>query len=149
MSLYGGDWSVLYRTVRSVAPEAFTEEGFLAGVWGESWHAVGTPRQMYSPNDGTPLALSLDLDRGTAQVAVKAAAAEGAGWAALPLEERCERVRAAVNLLRVHRDTLALLLVWEIGKPLTQSRTSVDRMLEGVEWYLAESESRNLSKVGA
>jgi len=140
MSLYGGDWSVLYRTVRSIAPEAFTEEGFLAGVWGGSWHAVGTPRQMYSPNDGTPLALSLDLDRGTAQVAVKAAAAEGVEWAALPLERRCERVRAAVDLLRMHRETLALLLVWEIGKPLTQSRTSVDRMLEGVEWYLAESE---------
>ena len=140
MSLYGGDWSMLYRTARSLAPEAFFEDGSLAGAWGGKWHPHGTPRQMYSPNDGTALASALNLDVGSAKAALSAAAGEGPDWAALPLEQRCIRVQAAVNLMRQHSETLALLLVWEIGKPLAQARTSVDRMLEGVEWYLQEAE---------
>src|SRR5918992_1175295 len=35
-----------------------------------------------------------------------------------------------------HRELLALLLVWEIGKPWRQALTSVDRTSSGVRWYL-------------
>lgn len=138
-SIYGGGWSVLYRAARALAPEAFTAEGTLAGVWGGQWRAVGTPRQLYSPNDGAALASALDLDVVSAQQAVQASAAEGAAWAALPLDERCARVQAATLALHEHRETLALLLAWEIGKPVAQAFTSVDRMVEGVQWYVQEA----------
>ena len=137
--LYGGDWSVLYGTARSLAPEAFGADGTLAGVWGGSWHTAGTPRPLRSPNDGSLLASALDIDVQTARQAVGASAAEGRAWAALPLEQRCARVQAATEALAANRETLALLLAWEIGKPVAQAYTSVDRTVEGVQWYVQEA----------
>lgn len=138
-SLYGGEWSVLYAAARSLAPEAFTEGGTLAGVWGEHWHTSGTPRLLTSPNDGSALAFACELDVGAARRAVSDSAAEAPDWAALSLEERCRRVQAATEALHEHRRTLALLLAWEIGKPVAQALTSVDRMVQGVQWYVQEA----------
>jgi acyl-CoA reductase-like NAD-dependent aldehyde dehydrogenase len=45
-----------------------------------------------------------------------------------------------VDQLEAHRELLALLLVWEIGKPWRQALTSVDRTVTGVRWYLEEIE---------
>ena len=45
-----------------------------------------------------------------------------------------------MDLLQAHRELLALLLVWEIGKPWRQALTSVDRTITGVRWYLEEIE---------
>ena len=42
--------------------------------------------------------------------------------------------------MREHRDTLALLLVWEIGKPWKLACNDVDRALDGVDWYLEQIE---------
>ena len=137
---YGGDWPALQRKVHALIPEAFSPEGQLASVWGEEWHAAGTPRPTFSPNDGSSLATALNLSAEQARQAVQAAAAQAPTWAALSLDERCVRVQQAVNALREHRETLALLLAWEIGKPLIQALTSVDRTVEGVQWYLNEAQ---------
>ncbi|WP_174548135.1 aldehyde dehydrogenase family protein, partial [Nocardiopsis dassonvillei] len=67
---------------------------------------------------------------------VAGAAEDHRRWSALPLAERRERVRAAVRSWERHRDTLALALVWEIGKPWRLARQDVDRAISGVEWYL-------------
>jgi acyl-CoA reductase-like NAD-dependent aldehyde dehydrogenase len=40
-----------------------------------------------------------------------------------------------------HRELLALLLVWEIGKPWKTALNDVDRCLEGVRWYADQVES--------
>ena len=34
-----------------------------------------------------------------------------------PLDEGCARVQKATDALSEHRETLTLLLTWEIGKP--------------------------------
>ncbi|WP_407543453.1 aldehyde dehydrogenase family protein (plasmid) [Deinococcus radiomollis] len=137
--LYGGDWPVLQSKVRALVPEAFSSEGHLAGVWGGEWQTVGTPRPTFSPNDGSTLASTLNLDAQQARRAVQASALEASTWAAVSLDERCSRVQQAVSALREHREMLALLLAWEIGKPVAQARTSVDRTVEGVQWYLQEA----------
>ncbi|WP_407539885.1 aldehyde dehydrogenase family protein [Deinococcus radiomollis] len=139
MTLYGGTWPTLQGKVHSLVPEACSQSGELSGVWGGEWHAVGSPRPTFSPNDGKPLASTLNLDAHQAGQAVRAAAAEAADWAALSLDERCTRVQQATEALHTHRETLALLLAWEIGKPVAQALTSVDRTVEGVRWYLQEA----------
>ena len=48
-------------------------------------------------------------------------------WARTPLAERQARVTAALDALTDHRDLLALLLVWEIGKPWRLACADVDR----------------------
>ena len=71
---------------------------------------------------------------------MKSAAVEHDAWGRVDLDERRSRVAAAVAEMREHRDTLALLLVWEIGKPWKLACDDVDRALDGVDWYLGEIE---------
>jgi acyl-CoA reductase-like NAD-dependent aldehyde dehydrogenase len=51
------------------------------------------------------------------------------------------RVSAAVDAMVEHREVLALLLSWEIGKPWKLACADVDRALDGVRWYVEEIES--------
>ncbi|HEV2920332.1 MAG TPA: aldehyde dehydrogenase family protein, partial [Actinomycetota bacterium] len=72
--------------------------------------------------------------------AVAADAAEHRDRTRVELDERRARVARCVDQLEAHRELLALLLVWEIGKPWRQALTSVDRTVTGVRWYLEEIE---------
>jgi acyl-CoA reductase-like NAD-dependent aldehyde dehydrogenase len=49
-------------------------------------------------------------------------------------------VSAALDALAEHRDLLAMLLVWEIGKPWKTACADVDRCIDGVRWYVEEIE---------
>ncbi|MGQ4272299.1 aldehyde dehydrogenase family protein [Nocardiopsis changdeensis] len=133
----GTEWAALYARCREIAPEAFGPDR-VHNRWGGRWRADGRPRTSYSPVDGTEIAGPPMLDTSTAARAVAAAAIEHRAWTRVPLEERRSRVRAAVRSWSEHRDTLALALVWEIGKPWRLARQDVDRAISGVEWYLDE-----------
>ncbi|MGH3311551.1 MAG: aldehyde dehydrogenase family protein, partial [Streptomyces sp.] len=62
-------------------------------------------------------------------------------WRHVPLPERRARVAAALDALTEHRDLLALLLVWEIGKTWKLARADVDRAIDGVRWYVDHIET--------
>lgn len=81
------------------------------------------------------------LDGEAAGKAVQAAAGQAGDWGKLPYATRAERVRAVCASMRSHRDTLAGLLVWEIGKTWSAAGADVDRCIEGVEWYLGAAEA--------
>ena len=70
----------------------------------------------------------------------RACRGQHAEWSKIGLAERRERVTAAVDAMAHHRDLLALLLVWEIGKPWRLACADVDRALDGVRWYVEEIE---------
>ena len=133
----GTTWDEVYARARAAAPEAFDADRISNLVGGE-WTRSGTPGEHITPVDGTPIQGPPRLDRDAAEAAVRHAAAEHKAWAKVGLEERKTRVAAAVAEMRVQRDTLALLLVWEIGKPWRLACADVDRALDGVDWYLAE-----------
>lgn len=76
----------------------------------------------------------IDLD--AAKEAVRLAAAEHERWSQVDLDERRARVAACIAQLAEHRELLAYLLTWEVGKRYAQSLVSVDRCVSGVEWYL-------------
>src|SRR3954452_16547356 len=78
------------------------------------------------------------IDRATAAGAVDAAVRQHADWGKVELDERKERVTAAVDMMAAHRDLLALLLAGEIGKPWRLACADVDRGLDGVRWYVEE-----------
>jgi acyl-CoA reductase-like NAD-dependent aldehyde dehydrogenase len=102
------------------------------------WRPVGTPTPVRTPVDNTVLVNLPRLDADSARAAVRFAAAEHRDWAATPLAERKARVTAALDELTGHRDLLALLLVWEIGKPWRLACADVDRALDGVRWYVEQ-----------
>lgn len=136
----GTDWSTVYENARAAAPEAFGAD-YVHNLWGGTWRAAGRPELATSPVDGTEIAGPPRLSGDEAQAAVRAAAEEHRRWAQVPLAERKARVTAALEAWSEHRDTLALLLAWEIGKPWRLATQDVDRAISGVRWYVEEIEA--------
>ncbi|MEU1398761.1 aldehyde dehydrogenase family protein [Micromonospora zamorensis] len=138
----GTAWSdVLARAV------AATGEAFGAEVDGVTtlhnlvegeWRATGQPAPVRTPVDNTVVINLRRLDADTARAAVLHSAAEHRTWARTPLADRKARVADALDSLTAHRDLLAMLLVWEIGKPWRLACADVDRALDGVRWYADE-----------
>jgi acyl-CoA reductase-like NAD-dependent aldehyde dehydrogenase len=133
----GTAWIETLNRAVATAPEAFTDDrlhNLIEGVWVDA----GTPSTLRTPVDGAVLAQLPRLDAQAAQRAVSASAAEHRRWAATGLDARRERVVAALDELTAQRDLLAMLLVWEIGKPWRLACADVDRALSGVRWYVQE-----------
>src|SRR3954454_21269520 len=133
----GTAWADVLDRAITATPEAFSA-GRLSNLVGGSWTDDGTPAPLTTPIDGTTLTTLARVDRSTARTAVRHAAGAHTTWANTPLAERKARVVAALDDLTAHRDLLALLLVWEIGKPWRLACADVDRALSGVRWYVDE-----------
>ncbi|GHH93115.1 aldehyde dehydrogenase family protein [Streptomyces capillispiralis] len=131
----GTSWTDAWQRCLAVAPEAFRDDRVL-NLWNAAWQADGRTLPAVSPVDGGPVAGPPRLDRATARQAVRAALDQHRAWRHLPLPERRARVAATLDALAQHRELLALLLVWEIGKPWRLARADVDRAIDGVRWYV-------------
>ncbi len=132
------EWPRLLEEVRSTVPEAFYDDGHPLNLSEGSWHRPGHRRPFLSPVDGSLLGAYPMLELDEALAAVDYAAKEAGPWGALPLEQRRDKVADCIQQLRLLTDLLTYLLVWEIGKPVSQARMDVVRCLDGVEWYLGE-----------
>jgi acyl-CoA reductase-like NAD-dependent aldehyde dehydrogenase len=135
----GFSWWETYARCVSVAPEAFDSDRLRNLTCGE-WRRLGRPGDHVTPVDGTPIPGPPRVDYDEAVAAVAHACTEHAEWADVDLDERQRRVTGAVDAMTEHRDLLALLLVWEIGKPWRLACADVDRCLDGVRWYVGEIE---------
>ena len=113
------------RRARKAAPEAF-EANRIANLIGGEWKFVGETRPHALAIDASLIPGPPRIDKQTAVAAVEASARQHVAWSKVPLDERQRRVQAALGLLREHRDTLALLLMWEIGKNLAASQKEFD-----------------------
>lgn len=139
----GTAWAETLARAAAATSEAFdTDPGgqpaTLRNLVEGGWKAVGTPTPVRTPVDNTVLVNLPRLDADSARAAVRFAAAEHRDWAATPLADRKARVTGALDQLTVYRDLLAMLLVWEIGKPWRLACADVDRALDGVRWYVEE-----------
>ncbi|GAA0488235.1 aldehyde dehydrogenase family protein [Streptomyces sp. NPDC046215] len=135
----GTEWATAWQRCLSLAPEAFRDDRVL-NLWNGAWQLDGHPLPATTPVDGTPVAGPPRLGPDTAHQAVRASLDQHRAWRETPLADRRARVSATLDALAEHRDLLALLLVWEIGKPWRQARADVDRAIDGVRWYVAESD---------
>lgn len=131
----GTSWTDSWHRCRTVAPEAFRDDRVL-NLWDAGWRTDGRVLPAASPVDGTPIAGPPRIDAETAHRAVRASLDQHRAWRHVPLPERRARVAATLDALAQHRELLALLLVWEIGKPWRSARADVDRAVDGVRWYL-------------
>jgi len=135
----GTSWHATYARCASVAPEAFDSDRLRNLTRGE-WRRVGVSGEHRSPVDGSGIQGPPRVNPEEAEAAVRAAVAEHREWAGVDLDARRERVAAAEEAMQQQRDLLALLLVWEIGKPWRLACADVDRCLSGVRWYVEQIE---------
>jgi acyl-CoA reductase-like NAD-dependent aldehyde dehydrogenase len=135
----GTSWWDAYLRCTRAAPEAFDSDRLLNLSRGE-WRRIGIPGDHVNAVDGTPIPGPPMIDQNEAVAAVEFACTEHDAWAGVDLDERMARVSEAVDALGEHRDLLALLLVWEIGKPWRLACADVDRCIDGVRWYLGQIE---------
>jgi hypothetical protein len=137
----GTAWSEVRRRCGELAPEAFADDRVL-NLWGGGWRAAGgEPLPATSPVDGTALAGRPVLEPATAREAVSASVDQHRAWRHVPLPERRARVAATLDALSEHRALLALLLVWERGKPWKLARAAVDETVDGVRWFVDNIET--------
>jgi acyl-CoA reductase-like NAD-dependent aldehyde dehydrogenase len=135
------EWDTLVQKMKTEMPEAFTSDGRVLNLIEGEWREPGFGRHYESAVDGRSLGKIPMLDLETARGAVKFAKSEFAAWSRVDLDERKRRVMDCVGKLREQRELIALLLIWEIGKPHAQALTDIDRCLSGVEWYVENIES--------
>ena len=133
----GTDFASIYANARKVAPEAFDESSIRNLIGGE-WQVLGTVVSHLTPIDQSEIIGPAMLNLEQAMTAVKKASQMDKDWSKVSLDERKSRVAKALELLREHRDLMAQLLIWEIGKPWKLACADVDRCIEGVQWYLEE-----------
>ena len=135
----GTTWDEAYAAARAAAPEAFDTDRIRNLVGGE-WQRLGSLGPHTTPVDGSEILGPPRVEYDTAVQAGAYACGEHKVWGETDLDERKQMVIDAVDLMQQHRDTLALLLVWEIGKPWRLACADVDRALDGVRWYVEEIE---------
>ncbi|MFC1414484.1 aldehyde dehydrogenase family protein [Streptacidiphilus sp. N1-12] len=135
----GTAWAQTRARALAAAPEAFREDRVL-NLHGGIWVPDGRPAPATSPVDGRSILGPPLLDLADARAAVGQAVDQHRDWRHTPLSERRARVGAALDELTEHRELLALLLVWEIGKPWRTALADVDRCLDGVRWYVERIE---------
>ena len=140
MSLFiksGTAWSDVFARAQAEAPEAFQSDRLCNLVNGE-WVDVGVTSPHLSPVDATVIPGPPLMSGDQAAEAMAGVVRQHKDWSKVSLDERKSRVAQAVVFLREQRDTIALFLVWEIGKPWSTACADVDRCIEGVEWYLTQ-----------
>ncbi len=135
------EWEILVQKMKTATPEAFDSDGRVLNLIEGEWRDPGFGRHYESPVDGRSLGKIPMIDLETARRAVKSAKSESSAWANVDLDERRRRVIDCVGKLREQRELIALLLIWEIGKPYAQALTDIDRCLSGVEWYVENIEA--------
>jgi acyl-CoA reductase-like NAD-dependent aldehyde dehydrogenase len=134
------EWDSLLKTLHTAVPEAFDSEGRALNLFESEWKHPGFGRHYESAIDGRSLGKIPMLDLDSALAAVKFAKSESHAWAQTDLDERRRRVSVTLDGLKQHRELIAVLLMWEIGKPYAQALTDIDRCISGVEWYVANIE---------
>ncbi|MCX6527260.1 MAG: aldehyde dehydrogenase family protein [Actinobacteria bacterium] len=133
----GTAWSDVFSRAQTIAPEAFESDRICNLVNGD-WLKIGDTSPHASPLDGTLIPGPPLLTGEQASDAMSGAVRQDKEWSKVSLDERKRRVAEALRLLREFRDTIALFLVWEIGKPWSTACADVDRCIDGVEWYLTQ-----------
>jgi succinate-semialdehyde dehydrogenase / glutarate-semialdehyde dehydrogenase len=108
---------------------------------GGAWTEASDNEQMdvLDPSTGEPIASIASGSVADATAAVDAAAAAGPGWAGSSPRERSEVLRRTFELMTQRSDSLADLIVLEMGKARPEAKAEVAYAAEFFRWYSGEA----------
>lgn len=130
------EWPALMRQLQAAMPEAFDSAGRVLNLIEGEWRNPGQPRKVISSLDGSCLGNLPMADHDSALRAVRFAKKESYDWGKTDLDNRRAMLSECFAHLRKHRDLIALLLMWEIGKTFATASNDIDRCISGAEWYV-------------
>src|SRR5690625_4028203 len=96
-------------------------------------------KNVYNPATGEIIGTYSNAGAAETNLAIDAAQKAFAHWAKLPPEDRNKYLNKWGELIREHREELALLMTKEQGKPLKESLGEVDGSVEILKWFMEES----------
>ena len=106
-------------------------KNYINGIWQEAENTGYL--DVENPSTGTviaqvPLSTESEVDR-----AVKSASAAFREWSATPVSKRCSYLFKLSSLLRENEEKIAMSMVEEMGKSLTDARAEIKRSVENCE----------------
>ena len=116
-------------------------ENFIDGRWQAS--SSGRAFDVLDPSTNTFLLRVTDSNAQDAQHAVDAASRAFPAWRATSARERAQLLKKWRALLEEHAEDLALLMVHEMGKPITEARGEVAYGASYIEWFAEEAVRAN------
>jgi succinate-semialdehyde dehydrogenase/glutarate-semialdehyde dehydrogenase len=91
-----------------------------------------------NPATGEPVARYAAFSGAEVEAAVAEVHTAARTWAGTPVERRAERIGAVAAVLRERRESLALLVTTEMGKPLAEALAEIDKCAWQCEYVAAE-----------
>ena len=118
-------------------PSLFREQCYIDGTWNDA--DDGGKIETENPADGSIIGTVPRMGTAETRRAIQAASSAYPNWRALTGKERGVFLRNWFELIREHREDLAVLLTTEQGKPLVESRAEVLYGASFVEWFAEEA----------
>ncbi|MDP1645590.1 MAG: NAD-dependent succinate-semialdehyde dehydrogenase [Thiobacillus sp.] len=123
--------------VKLTDPSLLKQQVRIGGEWRDA--ADGARFAVHNPANAetvghAPRCSATDVER-----AIEAAHSAFAGWRATPAKARAQLLRRWFDLILVHRDDLAAIMVSEQGKPLAEARGEIDYAASFIEWFAEEA----------
>ena len=122
----------------AVAATGVEERLLIGGEWVEA--ASGGRFDVTDPATGDVVGSVPDAGESDVRAAIDAAAGALDGWKTKPALERARILRRAADLIRERKETIALVMTSEQGKPLAEAAGEVDYAASFLEWFAGEAE---------
>ncbi|MBO0902930.1 NAD-dependent succinate-semialdehyde dehydrogenase [Jiella sonneratiae] len=132
---------------RLADPRLFREQAFVDGRWIAAADRSTFP--VTDPASGLTLAHVASLDAAGAEAAIDAAQAAFAGWKALLPQQRAAVLRRWHAGILAAKHDLALLMVLEQGKPLSEALGEIDYAASFVDYYAEEAKRVSVESVAS
>ncbi len=118
-------------------PRLLRQQAYLDGNWVAA--DSGQTLTVTNPASGEIIGSVPKLGAVETRRAIHAAERALPGWRALTAKERAQRLRRWFELMLENQDDLALLMTWEQGKPLSESRGEIAYAASFLEWFAEEA----------
>lgn len=117
------------------------QQAWLEGRWqdADDSHVC----EVTDPADGTVIGTVPDMTGRETARAIAAAAAAYPAWRGLLAKQRAAILREWARLMREHKEDLAIIMTYEQGKPLWESRGEIDYAESFFDWYAEEAVRMN------
>ena len=126
-------------------PGLLAATSYIGGRWVEA--AAAGSLEVTNPADGAVIARVSALGEAGARRAVEAAHTAFPGWAALLPQQRSDALRRWYELMRAHKEDLALIMTLEQGKPISEARGEIDYGASFAEYFAEEAKRPDIMSV--